>query len=169
MPANIEVKARLIDAEEARRKARQLSGGPPDEIHQIDVFFNCPEGRLKLRIFDSGSGELIGYHRTDDAEIRRSDYHIVRTPDAMTLLEILRQSLGESGMVEKMRHLYEVDQTRIHIDHVEGLGDFLEVEVVLRPGQSEDEGYDIAQRILKEMGILPDQYVAAAYVDLLKG
>ena len=63
--------------------------------------------------------------------------------------------------------MYLVGQTRIHIDRVQDLGDFLELEVVLRPGQSASEGKAIAEALLVEFGIAADQLIGEAYIDLL--
>lgn len=71
------------------------------------------------------------------------------------------------GIVKKTRTLYLAGQTRIHIDQVEGLGDFLEFEVVLRENQSEDDGKHIANHLLADFGIDARDLHAEAYVDLL--
>jgi predicted adenylyl cyclase CyaB len=167
MPSNVEIKTVLRDPAAAHRIAARLSGGPPRLIAQQDVFFRCPAGRLKLRIFDSGEGELILYNREDEAAARRSDYMIARTPDAATLRQILERTEGSIGTVRKTRSLYLVGQTRIHIDDVKSLGDFLEIEVVLQHGQSVTEGQRISDDLLREFGITPDQHVACSYFDLL--
>jgi len=164
---NMEIKARLADPEAARRTAGRLSGGPPQHIRQTDVFFSVPRGRLKLRILDGARGELIEYTRADEAGPRPSEYQIARTEDPQALLGILDRALGRTGTVTKTRDLYLVGQTRIHLDQVEGLGDFLELEVVMRPGQSDPEARAIAQSLLDEFGIAPGDLVPRAYIDLL--
>jgi predicted adenylyl cyclase CyaB len=73
------------------------------------------------------------------------------------------------AVVKKTRTLYLVGQTRVHIDQVEGLGEFLELEVVLRPEQTDAEGESIAAALLSEFGIDKQQLIAEAYVDLLGG
>lgn len=45
------------------------------------------------------------------------------------LCSLLDTALGSTGRVKKVRRLFLVDQTRIHVDSVEGLGDFAELEV----------------------------------------
>jgi len=164
---NVEIKARLANAALAHRTAEKISGGPPQILHQTDVFFHCSDGRLKLRIFDHSSGDLILYRRTDENHIRRSDYVIAPTSSPDALLEILQQTLKTIGTVKKSRNLYLVGQTRIHIDQVEGLGDFLELEVVLKAGQSEVEAAQIAQELLDKFGIRADDLQSKAYIDLL--
>ncbi len=167
MPRNVEIKAILKDREAVLAAVANRSDGPPETIVQHDFFFPCSEGRLKLRMFERGRGELIRYEREDVAGARSSSYQIARTPDPEVLLDILTQALGRLGEVKKTRILYLIGQTRVHIDRVEGLGDFLELEVVLRPEQSEDEGKQIAEELLTELGIEKNRVIAEAYIDLL--
>jgi len=167
MPANIEIKARLIDPVAARATAIRLCNFGPEIIHQEDVFFHTEGTRLKLRMFTPDCGELIRYERANTADARLSTYSIAPTSDPLTLLEILSKILGVAGVVKKHRTLYLVGQTRIHIDQVQDLGDFLELEVVLQPGQNASEGKGIAEVLLDEFRITPDQLIGEAYIDLL--
>lgn len=167
MASNIEIKAILRDRAAAETLAAGLSGGGLEILHQVDVFFRSTDARLKLRILGPDRGELIRYERANLAEVRPSRYVIARTPDPEVLLDILSRALGQVGIVKKTRQVYLVGQTRVHIDAVEELGDFLELEVVLRPGQSEAEGRQIALELLARFNIETDQLLADAYVDLL--
>jgi predicted adenylyl cyclase CyaB len=81
---------------------------------------------------------------------------------------ILTSILGVLGVVRKRRWLYRTGQTRIHLDRVEGLGEFMELEVVLGPGQTEAEGIGVARGLMNRLGIAEDQLVEAAYLDLLR-
>lgn len=166
MPYNIEFKAILRNPSAAHATAKRLSAASPQILHQTDVFFSCNDGRLKLRLLGDGMGELIHYQRADRAEARRSDYRIATTPNAHVLLEILRCSLTETGTVKKIRALYLVGQTRVHIDQVEGLGDFLEIEVVMKPGQSDAAAQHIAHDLMNEFGITQNELLSSAYIDL---
>jgi predicted adenylyl cyclase CyaB len=167
MPTNVEIKTVLKNRIAVEAVAARLSDEGPETIHQEDVFFVCERGRLKLRIFAPDRGELIRYERANVAEARGSHYLIAGTPDPQILHEILTATLGRTGVVKKTRILYLIGQTRVHIDDVEGLGDFLELEVMLRPGQSEQEGKEIAATLLAEFGIAQEELLAEAYVDLL--
>ena len=167
MPSNIEIKAVLKDRAEVEAIAARLSDTTPEVIHQHDVFFRCDGARLKLRILGSTCGELIRYQRANTAEVRRSNYTIARTTDPGVLLDILTATLGRTGEVRKTRTLYLIGQTRVHLDRVEGLGDFLELEVVLRPDQGDAEGQHIAEALLSEFHIEKEHLLAEAYVDLL--
>ena len=167
MPQNVEIKAILKDRAAVLAAIVSKSDGPPETIVQDDFFFRCREGRLKLRVFDSTSGELIRYERENVAGARSSQYQIARTSDPDVLLDMLTHAVGRIGEVKKTRILYRIGQARVHIDRVDGLGDFLELEVVLRPDQSEDQGKQIAEGLLTELGIERNQLIAEAYVDLL--
>ncbi len=167
MPSNIEIKAILNNREGAEVTAARLSDAGPELIHQEDVFFRCDGARLKLRILGPPRGELIRYERADVADTRCSRYVIARTPDPQALLEILTKTLGRIGRVKKERTLYLIGQTRVHLDRVEDLGDFLELEVVLRPEQTESEATNIAEALLTSFEIEKQELIAEAYVDLL--
>ncbi|MBV8706427.1 MAG: class IV adenylate cyclase [Acidobacteriaceae bacterium] len=167
MPTNMEVKAILSDTLTVEATAIRLSGGDPEVIQQVDIFFRSGLARLKLRIFGPTLGELIRYQRADRPDARASHYSIARTSDPHVLCDILSETLGTVGTVKKTRRLFLIGQTRVHLDHVEGLGDFLELEVVLRPEQSEVEGHRIISGLLSDFGIHPAQLVAEAYIDLL--
>ena len=167
MPANIEIKAALKDFAAAEAVAARLSGSGPEVLHQQDFFFRCDGARLKLRILAPDRGELIRYERPDTKDARCSRYQIARTSDPRILLNILTNIQEPVGLVKKTRTLYLVGQTRVHLDKVEGLGEFLELEVVLRPDQSEADGRLIAEALLAEFQAQIGGLIGEAYVDLL--
>ena len=72
------------------------------------------------------------------------------------------------GVVRKTRYLYLAGQTRIHLDDVEGLGQFMELEVVLRPDQTDAEGQAIAEDLMARLGIRKEDLLEGAYMDLLE-
>ena len=168
MPSNVEIKAALNDRAAAEAVAVRLSDTSPETIRQEDIFFRSDGARLKLRILGSDRGELIRYERSDVADARCSRYLIARTADPQVLKEILTKTLGVTGVVRKARTFYLIGQTRVHIDEVEGLGTFLELEVVLRERQTEAEGKAIVENLMVEFGIDKRELVPEAYVDLLK-
>ncbi len=168
MPANIEIKARLADFERVQETAAALSDGPVTVIHQEDTFFNTPQGRLKLRIQDDGRGQLIYYLRPDMSGPKHSEYYIFNTADPAELKAILGKAYGVRGVVIKTRHLYLVGQTRIHLDLVEGLGAFMELEVVLHLGQADSEGQAVAEQLMNALGVKPGDLIDGAYLDLVQ-
>ena len=170
MPRNIEIKARIDSVNTLLPRAQAVSGGEPETIHQDDTFFRVPHGRLKLREFADGSAELIHYHRPESGEARASDYVRVPVPDAVALREALARGCGLLGRVRKERVLLLVNDggftTRIHLDRVEGLGDFMELEVVLQDGQSDADGADVAGRLMQALGLGGAERISGAYLDL---
>jgi predicted adenylyl cyclase CyaB len=164
---NIEIKARLRDRETALAVLDELGAGHHQTLIQHDTFFPCPNGRLKLRLHDDGTGELIHYDRPDTAEAKISRYRVVETGDPSNLVDLLTAALGIAGVVAKTRQVYVVGHTRIHIDQVDGVGDFLELEVVLEPGQTEEHGHEIVRGLMRKLDIRTEDLVVCAYVDLL--
>ncbi len=167
MARNVEIKARLQEPDAVAARARELADGPGTVIKQKDTFFICPAGRLKLREFGDGTGELIFYRRPDRTGPKVSDYALAPTPDAAALLAVMKAALPVRGVVAKTRTLLMCGRTRIHLDEVEGLGPFLELEVVLREGEAVADGEAEARRLLAGLGVAEDDLVEGAYIDLL--
>lgn len=168
MPRNVELKARVADLAAVEARAKLLADQGPFELSQDDTFFTCSTGRLKLRQFRDDHGELIFYRRPDTEGPKLSEYILAPTSAPGELREALSQAYGVSGRVLKQRRLYLIGQTRVHLDQVAGLGDFVELEVVLTDEQPLAEGEQIAERLLRELGMAPSSLIDRAYVDLLR-
>jgi adenylate cyclase class IV len=168
MARNVEVKARIASVEALLSRARALADGPEERIEQDDTFFACAHGRLKLRDFGDGCGELIHYERADAEGPKLSDYVRAPTSDPAALREALARAHGVVGRVRKSRWLLMAGATRIHLDRVEDLGDFMELEVVLRDDQSVADGEAIAESLMAQLGIGDEQRLTGAYLDLLR-
>ncbi|HUG33429.1 MAG TPA: class IV adenylate cyclase [Anaerolineales bacterium] len=168
MPANIEIKARVRNFAELRSKAEGLSDTQVEIIQQEDTFFNVQHGRLKLRVLAPDRGQLIFYQRLDHGGPKRSDYHLAETPEPDSLKRVLELAYGIRGVVKKTRYLYLAGQSRIHVDDVEGLGQFMELEVVLREGQGDAEGQAIAEGLMASLGVERVDLLEVAYMDLIE-
>src|SRR6266498_737517 len=168
MPSNIEIKAYARNFDEISRRAEVLSDSPVEIILQEDTFFNIAKERLKLRALSPNSGQLIYYTRADQQGPKRSDYHISLTSDPENLKRVLELAYGIRGIVRKTRYLYLVGQTRVHLDDVEGLGQFMELEVVLKERQSELEGQAIAEGLMASFGVERSDLLEGAYIDLIE-
>jgi predicted adenylyl cyclase CyaB len=168
MPTNIEIKARVRNFLDLKRRAESLSDSPLEVIPQDDTFFFISKGRLKLRVLAPDRAQLVYYERPNQDGPKRSDYFIFNTNDPENLKTALSLALGIRGVVRKTRYLYMVGQTRVHLDDVEGLGQFMELEVVLRDDQSDAEGQAIANDLMKKLGIEPTDLIEGAYMDLLE-
>jgi homotetrameric cytidine deaminase len=161
---NVELKARDRDPE--RTLAAALGHGAVDQgvLQQRDTYFAAREGRLKLREERAGdaapTATLIAYARADEAQARTSAYHLVDVPDAAALSAALDASLGHVVVVEKFRRLLLWDGVRIHLDAVEGLGTWVELEAV---ADAESDLADEHRKVAELRAVLqmPDEDVAA--------
>jgi predicted adenylyl cyclase CyaB len=167
MARNVEIKARIESVDAFLPLARAVADTEPMDIFQEDTFFNCPSGRLKLRVLSEREGQLIFYQRPDSKGPKTSVYHISATSEPRTLLKTLTLAYGICGRVVKQRTLLLCGQTRLHLDRVEGLGHFLELEVVLTDEQTSEAGIAIANDLLARLDIPPSALVTGAYRDLL--
>lgn len=168
MRTNIEIKARVDDLQALLPRVAALADSGPTRVDQDDTFFACPNGRLKLRVLMDGSGVLIFYRREDARGPKPSFYVHSETSDPDGLRSVLATSFGEGGRVRKQRLVFHVGQARIHLDTVEGLGEFLELEIavgdILTPEAAETE----AHRLICALGIEDGALVKGAYLDLLE-
>lgn len=167
MHINFEFKARhrnLAAAEQALLQNNPLFVG---EDHQVDTYFNVPNGRLKLR---EGTIEqaLIFYERNNDAAAKQSNVTLYPHRADADLKRILVQSLGIKTVVDKNRKIYFIGNVKFHFDRVDGLGEFVEVEAIDKDGrlglEKLKEQCAFYQRLL---GVGDDDFVAGSYSDLL--
>jgi predicted adenylyl cyclase CyaB len=164
---NIEVKARCGDLRVVRARAEALGARDMGILNQRDTFFGALRARLKLREFGDGSAELISYTRPDVASARGSDYVLAPVDRPAAVRAALEQSLGILGTVVKVRHLFLLQATRIHLDEVEGLGSFVELETVIA-GQSDEEAHGELRGIAEALHIEAKDLVALPYVEQLR-
>src|SRR5215204_3744415 len=131
---NVELKAH--DPDPARTLERALAARAEDRglIRQRDTYFAVRHGRLKLREEEPGGATLIAYDRPDAATERVSDYRLVPVAEPALLRDALVAATGVAVVVEKRRELLMWETVRIHLDEVDGLGAFLELEAVAEPG-----------------------------------
>ena len=169
---NIELKAR--DPDPARTLERALAIGAEEigEIRQRDTYFAGARGRLKLReqetdgptLFD----ELIEYSRADSTDARTSTYRRVPVADAAPLREALDSAYGADVTVTKRRRLLQWEGVRIHLDEVDGLGSYLEIEALADLGSDLTEEHEKVERLRGELGIQDADLVATSYADLVR-
>ncbi|XP_073847092.1 uncharacterized protein [Musca autumnalis] len=171
---NIEIKARVGSDEEFARRveiAKNLtkSESEGETIVQRDVFFNSQSGRLKLRYLQPpAKSQLVYYDRPDVAGPKLSKFNKIEVDDPEILEKILTLSNGAKGIVAKTRYLFMYERTRIHLDKVQDLGNFMEFEVCLLPEQTIEQGQAVADKLMKEFGIQEADLMTGAYFDELK-
>lgn len=168
MARNIEIKIQVRELDSIRTRARSLASNPSEVLEQIDTFFVVPSGRLKVREFSDGTGELISYQRPDQRGLKESVYTRYSCQNARALLETLSKVLPIRGTVLKRREVFLVGRTRIHLDQVHNLGSFVELEVVLTDGESAEYGKHVAHELLHQLKIPDTGLLAQAYIDLLE-
>ena len=168
MPRNIEIKARVAEPSRLLDDVLEIADRGPTVFAQDDTFFACPAGRLKLRMFSATEGQLIFYRRDDLEGPKLSEYVIASTAEPDAMRGLLTLAYGVAGRVRKTRTLCFVGATRIHLDDVEGLGHFLELEVVLTRDETIEQGQAIADDLMRRLSIAPSTLVRKAYVDLLE-
>jgi adenylate cyclase, class 2 len=151
---NIEFKASVDNITAFEEKLLALQPVFAGLDHQIDTYFNVPEGRLKLR---EGNIEnaLIYYERSDEAGAKQSNIILYQhTPDK-NLKAILSKTIGVKVVVDKKRKIYFINNVKFHFDVVDALGTFIEVEAIDRDGS-------IGIATLQQQ-----QYIAVSYSDML--
>jgi len=163
---NIELKARLADLEAARKTAEALATKRLGVQHQIDTYFHCRRGRLKLRQINGLSAELVWYARPDEPGPKASDYLQVPVSNPETLKAALSAGLGVRAIVDKRREIFLWHNVRIHLDQVAGLGTFLELESVLGPTVSEDRGRAQLDELLGQFGVRADDLLTGSYGEM---
>jgi predicted adenylyl cyclase CyaB len=164
---NVEIKARVDDPVALRARVAALATAAPVVVGQRDIFFTVAHGRLKLRGFEDGTGELIFYEREDTTGPKTSTYSRSPCADAAGMEAVLGHALGVRGVVDKRRELFMIGRTRVHLDDVRGLGHFLELEVVLGESEAAADGEREAGDLLAKLGVTAAALVAPAYIDLL--
>jgi adenylate cyclase class IV len=165
---NIESKFRCSDHDAVA--ARAIAAGARDEgfIRQRDQFYGVSRGRLKLRTLDDARSDLIAYDREDNPEARVSDYALYPSDDARALDEVLGRALQRTSLLEKTRHLLIHGMTRIHLDDVDGVGRFVELETVVE-NQSGAAAEAEHHHVVQLLGLADVERIAVAYVDLSRG
>jgi homotetrameric cytidine deaminase len=162
---NVELKARDADPEATLRRALELGASDEGVLRQRDTYFGRARGRLKLREQDPGGAQLIAYQRPDDAQPRTSAYRIAAVADPDALREALDAALGTRVVVDKRRHLLLYENVRIHIDDVEGLGAFVELEGVAARESDLTREHELVEHLRVELGL--GEPVPVSYSDLL--
>lgn len=161
---NIELKARLQDADTARKVCEQLRARFAGEIRQTDTYFPAENGRLKLRESEPGDDYLVQYKRPDVAAAKACDYTIAVVPRGTKA--VLAPALGTLAVVDKVRTLYLWRNVRIHLDRVTGLGTFIEFEAVLDPEHDDDDGYAKLAELTRAFGIAETDMMDVSYLEM---
>ncbi len=166
MKKNFEIKAKCTEPQRIRNILKILNAKFIGTDRQIDTYFNVKDGRLKLR---EGNIEkqLIFYRRSNEAKPKKSDVILYKSDDYPTLKQILSAALGIKIVVEKQREIYFVKNVKIHIDTVEGLGNFVEIEAQGDSSTPDELLRNQCYDFLKILGISEENLISLSYSDIL--
>ena len=165
----VELKARVDNLNIIRKKLTNLGAQYIQTCRQIDLYFEVPKGWLKLREVEGESvTKLIYYEREKVAGPKRSDVYIVKVEKAEFLKVLLKKILQTRIVVDKVREIYQLEGTQIHLDAVKKLGTFVEFE------RETSADRDVSLRDLKileelkgKLGISSDNLERASYSDII--
>lgn len=164
---NVEIKSRTDRLARVRERAEALGAEWQWSRAQRDTFYGVPRGWLKLRESDPEVAELISYTRaTDRSGPRLSAYDVAPLDDAGRWHRLLGRVLEVEAVVEKQRELWIWRHTRIHLDQVRGLGEFVELETVVRDITAEEAEAE-THRVIEALALDPAQFLAVPYRELL--
>ena len=167
MHINYEFKAACNNIDELESRLQELNPLFMGIDHQIDTYFNVPNGRLKLR---EGNIEqsLIHYQRDNTASSKQSDVILYQHQPHKNLKELLTKALGIKIVVDKTRKIYFIDNVKFHFDSVIELGSFIEVEAIDKKGSLGLEKLkQQCDHYIHFLNISDDQFMAESYSDLL--
>jgi adenylate cyclase, class 2 len=167
MRRNLELKARDRYPPRSLEACLELGAEDGGTLTQRDTYFGVPRGRLKLRE-EPGRATLIAYERPDLAGNKESRYRLVEIPDPAGLRAALESALGVAVVVAKSRRLFLHENVRIHLDRVEGLGDFIEFEAVATEGEDPSRHEGLLDELRAHLGIRDEDLVRESYSDLLR-
>ncbi len=165
---NIELKARLACLDSARQVAKSLADSQLADQHQIDTYFHCRDGRLKLREIVGERAELIAYQRPNDSGPKASNYFVLPVAEPDRFKEALATTLGIRSRVEKHREIYLHRNVRIHLDRVAGLGEFLEFEAVLSQDHAAAESQALVEELRTKFAIEDSDLLQASYGEMIE-
>ncbi|RKU18087.1 hypothetical protein C6500_13780 [Candidatus Poribacteria bacterium] len=184
MAKNLEFKGQFQSLDGLYPKLADLNATRHETVHQIDTYFyvgssgqqsvasivkksEACEPRLKLREAKGWSeGWLIYYERPNQDGSRYSQYQLCEIADPGSLKGLLTVALGVKTIVKKQREVWMFNHTRIHLDTVADLGQFVELETVFR-GQTEAEAIREHQHVKAVLHLDAVDPIAVSYSDLI--
>ena len=169
MPLNIEIKASCADFALILSRLNKSLGVERVELNQEDVFFAVPRGRLKMRCDEAFNGSEMIYYRRDFLDgLMISRYFRQPVFDAENKRLELEQMYGVKGVVRKHRIAFISGDIRVHLDDVEGLGQYIEIEILVSEETEINDAMFLARRMMKVFNIKNTDLIVDAYEDLLE-
>lgn len=166
----VELKAKVDDLDLVRKKLIHLKAQHVGTFRQTDVYFEVPEGRLKLReVKGYNEAELVYYERENIAGPKRSNVFILKVPKPDLFKALLEKTLKVRATVEKTREIYRYQGTKIYLDRVKGLGGFVEFEreTTADPKLMKKNEQKL-KALMEKLGVSPGSLVELSYGDLIQ-
>ena len=165
---NVEIKARCFHPERVEAFLLSANARFVGTDHQIDTYFNCTNGRLKLRRGNI-ENNLIFYNRPDKMGPKQSNFQLAPVADGDTMQALLTNALGVKIAVDKKRRIYFIDNIKVHLDEVAGLGSFVEIEAsnLNHPHKTVEELHTQCNWLMQQLGIEEEHLIDKSYSDML--
>jgi len=168
----VELKARVRNLGDVRGRLAELGAEPAGTFRQVDVYFEVPKGRLKLREVkgeEGGGVELVYYEREDVTGPRECHAFVLGIREPARFKGLLERVLKTGAVVKKVREIYRHQGTQIHLDRVKGLGAFVELERETPAShRAIREGRFELERLMEALGISPQSLEELSYGDLVR-
>ncbi|HET7588628.1 MAG TPA: class IV adenylate cyclase [Solirubrobacterales bacterium] len=162
------MKARDPDPENSVQVCRELGAESKGTLNQRDTYFEVPRGRLKLREEPGAVACLIAYERAELSGHKESRYRLIEVLEPAEIQDALAAVLGIAIVVSKARRLFLFEGVRIHLDHVEGLGDFIEFEGVAAGSGDPSKFAEVLDYLRRSFGIRNEDLLHVSYSELLR-
>lgn len=163
MPKNLELKIKIDSLKDIKKKLNENRIGLKEILIQKDIYFSVNSGLLKLRI-ENGKSSLIYYNRNEVSDKRLSDFEYIKFSEGEPE-KFFKQIFKTDVTVSKIRELYIYNNTRIHLDKVQGLGSFIELETLVVSGLKDAE--QRFKKMIKTLNLTPENQIRSSYRDLL--
>jgi adenylate cyclase class IV len=164
---NVELKAIDPDPSASLEICRALGAEDCGTIAQRDTYFEVARGGLKLREEQPGHPHLIQFERASEPQQRESRYRIIEVSDGAALCAALAAAIGIRRVVVKRRHLLLWQSVRIHLDEVEQLGAFIELEAVAEPDSDLTHEHRLIAELRDALAITDERLIAHGYAEQL--
>ena len=163
MPTNLELKIKIESHQKIREKLAEIDADNIGMLYQKDIYYNVREGLLKLRI-ENGKEILIFYRRDEKGSNRWSNFDVLKF-EKNGGEQFFNRIFTIETVVQKRRELFIYDNTRIHLDEVETLGSYLELETLVL--KDKEEAKMRFENIIKILELNTSEQIRKSYRDLL--
>ncbi|MBY0312862.1 MAG: class IV adenylate cyclase [Phycisphaerales bacterium] len=163
---NVEYKAELRDVALARTIAASIRAISVDTLRQTDTYYRVPDAKLKKRETEGQPTEWVFYSRANRTQSKLSNFTLY--PDSMARERFGSTELPVWVVVRKLRELWTYQGVRIHLDQVEGLGNFVEFEALICPERSMELAHQQVEFLRQSFGPAMGEPIACGYADLLE-